>query len=214
MSSKRLDMKRVLQMMRLSTAPSILSAVAALLLPLAACSNQPQTATTPTTTQADRHNQADSAFVIAMGKHHQQALDMAALVPQSSQNEEVTAIAAKIHDEQAPEIAKFGQLVKEFGAQAMPSTDMPEMSGSNTSMDGMVPDSAVEHLKTLNGSGFDKAWVGLMIEHHKGAVDMAQDELKNGENAEVKQIAQNIVTTQTAEIDQLGKLAAKLQTTN
>ena len=45
-----------------------------------------------------------------------------------------------------------------------------------------------------------------MIAHHEGAVEMAQDVLADGSNAEVRTLAQAIVDTQTAEIATLRAL--------
>ncbi|MGL6234562.1 MAG: DUF305 domain-containing protein [Segniliparus sp.] len=192
--------------------------LAALALSPAACSTSGPTAAAPTS-QAAQHNQADVDFVTGMAQHHQQALDLAALVPDRSQNEDVKAIAAKIHDEQAPEIDQFHKFEREFGARPSASMDMPGMSGDMGGMemggaDGMVSEKDVEQLRGLSGSKFDKKWIGLMAEHHDGAVKMAQNELAKGQSPEAKQIAQNIVTAQTAEVAELGALLAKISADN
>ena len=190
----------------------------ALALSPAACSNPENTAAAPTS-QAEQHNQTDVDFVTGMAQHHQQALDLAALVPDRSQNAEVKAVAAKIHDEQAPEIAQFRALAKEFGGgqAASGKMDMPggDMDGMDMGgADGMVPEKDVEQLRSLSGLKFDKRWIGLMADHHDGAVKMAQNELEKGQNPKAKQLAQSIKAAQTAEIAALGALLEKISAAN
>jgi uncharacterized protein (DUF305 family) len=191
------------------------TALAALALTSAACSGS-QPASEPSTAQAAQHNQSDVDFVTGMAQHHQQALDLAGLVPDRSQNEQLKAIAARIHDEQAPEIEQFQKLEKEFGARAATSTPGPEASSDSMEgtdmggMEGMVPENDVEQLRNLSGRKFDTRWIGLMAEHHNGAVKMAQNEIAKGQNPEAKQIARNIVTAQTAEVDELGALLQQI----
>jgi uncharacterized protein (DUF305 family) len=39
-----------------------------------------------------------------------------------------------------------------------------------------------------------------MIQHHKGAIDMAKDQIEDGQNSDAVTLAKNIITSQTAEI--------------
>lgn len=50
---------------------------------------------------------------------------------------------------------------------------------------------------------FDLHFIDSMIEHHEGAVAMAQQALEQAEHDELKQMAQEIISTQEAEIAQL-----------
>ena len=74
------------------------------------------------------------------------------------------------------------------------------MTAMNTMMDKM---SAVQ----MTGD-FDIDFANMMIEHHKGAVEMANIELSKGTDAKMKSIAQNIITQQTDEINMLQKAIA------
>lgn len=195
-------------------------ALAAFALSPAACSHSGPADAGPAS-QAPRRNQADVDFITGMAQHHQQALDLAALVPDRSQNDDVKAIALKIHDEQAPEIAQFHALEQELGAQpsASASADAEPSASGDTDTDmggahGMVPEKDVARLRGLSGAKFDKQWIGLMSEHHNGAVKMAQNELSKGENPEAKQIARDIVAAQTAEVAELGDLLEKISADN
>ena len=81
-------------------------------------------------------------------------------------------------------------------------TDMNNamMNSMNASMDKMK---AVK----MNGD-FDAEFASMMIEHHQGAIDMANIELKSGKDQTLKTMAQNIITSQTAEIQKFKAILA------
>ena len=46
----------------------------------------------------------------------------------------------------------------------------------------------------------DQDFVAMMAPHHRGAIDMAQSELRHGHNEQLKRLAQEIIVTQQQEI--------------
>jgi len=46
-------------------------------------------------------------------------------------------------------------------------------------------------------------FMNAMIPHHEGAIAMAKDALQKSKRPEVKQLAQEIVTSQQKEVDQM-----------
>jgi len=58
-------------------------------------------------------------------------------------------------------------------------------------------------LATLKGDDFDRMFITLMIEHHQGAIDMANLVLSNSEKEELKDLANDIITAQTKEIEMM-----------
>ncbi len=90
-------------------------------------------------------------------------------------------------------------------------TDTTKMSThADAKMDGKM-DMNNEMMKSMNASmdkmkavkmngDFDAEFASMMIEHHQGAIDMANIELKSGKDQTLKTMAQNIITSQTAEI--------------
>jgi uncharacterized protein (DUF305 family) len=55
----------------------------------------------------------------------------------------------------------------------------------------------------VNGEYSDRAFIDAMVPHHQGAVEMAEVALENAEHEEIKQLSQNIISTQGAEIEEL-----------
>ena len=68
--------------------------------------------------------------------------------------------------------------------------------------------------KGAAGNGVDRAFAGTMIKHHRSAVDMAEVAGKQSKRSEIKQLAKAIVTTQTAEIEQLTAIDEELAAAN
>ncbi|MEU1208107.1 DUF305 domain-containing protein [Nocardia sp. NPDC005825] len=162
---------------------------------------------TGTSTQAATRsdfNDADVTFLQMMYPHHAQAVEMAKLVPTRSQNQELLTLAKAVEAAQTPEMQQITTLLQSFGKPA-PSADM----GGHAGMDGMMTKDQMAKLESLSGPGFDKLWMQMMIEHHKGAITMANTELTQGANADAKAMAQAIVNAQQQEIDQMNKMLAQ-----
>ncbi len=60
-----------------------------------------------------------------------------------------------------------------------------------------------ETLKNKTGDDFDKAFISEMISHHQGAIDMANLAKQNAKHDEVKNLANDIVSAQTNEINEM-----------
>jgi uncharacterized protein (DUF305 family) len=165
--------------------------------------NHSSAPTTPSTTgnsQAAGNNADDVAFAQGMVPHHQQALDMAKLVPSRSTNAKVLDLAKKIEGAQDPEIKTMNEWLKAWGAPA--STSMPGMDHSGHAS-GMMTGAEMARLEQAKGSEFDRMWLDMMIKHHEGAVAMAKTELQKGSNADAKKLAQVIIDAQQKEITEM-----------
>jgi len=63
-----------------------------------------------------------------------------------------------------------------------------------------MTDEDMNKLMDVKGAAFDKQFLTMMISHHEGAIQMAQQEVAQGSNPDAKALAQKIVTDQQAEI--------------
>lgn len=56
---------------------------------------------------------------------------------------------------------------------------------------------------TMGSAPFDAQFIDSMIEHHNGAIAMAEQALTESERPEIKELAQNIITSQRQEVEQM-----------
>ncbi|MFJ9824584.1 DUF305 domain-containing protein [Streptomyces sp. NPDC101160] len=166
-------------------------------------------ATTSATASADgseqgngTFNDADVMFAQMMIPHHEQALEMAKLAGTRAQDPGIRKIVGDIEKAQDPEIRKMRSWLKSWGR--------PESMGGGHSMGGMMTDQEMKDLAAAKGKAFDRKFAELMIAHHEGAVSMAKTEQQSGGDPEAKRVADDVVRTQTAEIDRLKQILARL----
>ncbi len=55
----------------------------------------------------------------------------------------------------------------------------------------------------LKGEDYDRTFIAGMIEHHRGAVDMAKLAMANARHRELKALAKDIIAAQTKEINEM-----------
>lgn len=207
-------------------------AAATLGLVLAGCSNSEtaspggsSSAPPATSSKAqNQHNQADVNFAQQMVPHHAQAVDMGKMVAGRSTNPKVISLAKSIDQAQGPEIQQMNSWLKAWGQPAgatgmqMPGMssghNMPGMSGSSMpsassghgQMPGMMSETDMAKLRAAKGAQFDTMWLRMMVQHHQGAVDMSNTELRDGSNAEAKSLARKIIAAQQKEIAEMNGL--------
>lgn len=64
-------------------------------------------------------------------------------------------------------------------------------------------DSMMAELDDKTGEEFDRAFMTQMIVHHEGAIQMAELALQNAQRDEIKKLAQDIISAQKTEIQQM-----------
>ncbi|APF40877.1 DUF305 domain-containing protein [Neomicrococcus aestuarii] len=153
------------------------------------------------------YNMDDAMFTQMMIPHHQQAVEMSDIVlAKSGLSEEMTTLLNNIKNAQGPEIEKMEGWLEDWGQPTM----MSSQSGHNMNMDGMVSDAGIQELKDANTQDASKLFLEQMIGHHEGAIEMAEDEVSGGQNKDVIALAQDIITSQKAEITQMKKMLAAM----
>lgn len=179
----------------------ISAAVAAALtvVTLTSCGGTPRPADTPPSAV---HNADDVMFAQRMIPHHQQAVDMAAMVPSHTANATLRVVAIHISADQRAEISMLHDLLNRWHAP----TAAPSLAPGAMSMEGMVDDATMARLPNLSGAEFDNLWITAMIGHHQGAVTMAQAELAHGQSPDAQTMARLIITAQQREISYMSNL--------
>ncbi|WP_299169856.1 DUF305 domain-containing protein [uncultured Arthrobacter sp.] len=176
-----------------------------------------------TTTTADagtdasaEHNDADVMFVQMMIPHHEQAVQMSELMLEKEDiSPEVTELATWIREAQAPEIETMTAWLEAWGEPTEPEGgmeghDMDSQAGDMEGMDGMMSEDQMAELEAAGGEEASRMFLESMTVHHDGAVAMAQEEIDNGANPEAIALAETIVETQQAEIQEMEDLLAGL----
>ncbi|WP_125776168.1 DUF305 domain-containing protein [Antribacter gilvus] len=149
-------------------------------------------------------NDADVMFAQMMIPHHEQAIEMSDLVgSKSGLDPEIAALAEQVKAAQAPEIDKLNAWLEEWGAAA------GDMDGMDHGMDGMMSEDDLKALADADGTTAGDLFLEQMIDHHEGAVDMAETEVADGANAEAIAMAESIIESQTAEIEKMQSLLTK-----
>lgn len=145
----------------------------------------------------------ETHFMQMMIPHHQGAIEMAELVPQRAQHAELKTLATGIISDQSQEIADMTGWLQSWynttpqaGMGMMPGMNMGMMPGMNMGMGDM------DRLRSLQGDAFDREFLLEMRVHHQSAVMMAQMVLPATTHPELKQLAENIIRSQNAEIAQ------------
>jgi uncharacterized protein (DUF305 family) len=139
---------------------------------------------------------SDRAFIDAMVPHHQGAIAMAEVALDNAEHEEIRELSRNIISSQQAEIEELKDIKKEeFGTSNVPMQMSPEQMRAM----GMMMD---PH-ELANKEPFDEAFIDAMIPHHQSAIEMAQVASKKSENRRIKELAENIISAQEQEIEQM-----------
>jgi len=151
-------------------------------------------------------NDADVDFVTKMIPHHQQAVVLTGLVPDRTANDQVRAIADRISVAQDAEVTMMNVWLTDRGKAPVGAYGRPGGHPHGTdqaSMPGMATQQQIDALAAASGADFDRLFLDLMIAHHEGALAMAGAALANGVDTRAQEMAQDVVTGQTAEIERM-----------
>jgi uncharacterized protein (DUF305 family) len=165
------------------------------------------------------HNDADVTFASDMITHHAQALSMVDLTLDRPLDPEVQALAEDIRAAQGPEIETMADWLTKWGEE-VPETmrdhanaghDMGDMSDTMDDMGhddlpGMMTAEDMDALENASDEEFQDMWLEMMVEHHEGAVEMAETEQEDGQFKDAVDLAGQIIDAQKKEIDTMNGL--------
>lgn len=147
----------------------------------------------------------DLRFLDAMVPHHEGAVVMAKEVLQKSQRPEMKKLAKEIIQAQSKEIAQMKQWRSAWYPKA--STTPMAWHAPMGHMMAMSDEQRKAMMMSMDlgaaDAQFDLRFLDAMIPHHEGALVMAKDVLSKSQRPEMKQLAQNILSSQQKEIDQM-----------
>lgn len=151
----------------------------------------------------------DVMFMQNMIPHHGQAVDMAMLVEDRTNNKGIIDIAGRIRKSQADEIA----FMSDWLEQRKQTVHIDHSMHMDHSMMGMATAAQMQNLAEAEGTEFDRLFLSLMIPHHEGAVRMVEDLLEQDGSAYdpvLYEFVNDVVNDQNAEITRMNGLLAAL----
>jgi uncharacterized protein (DUF305 family) len=156
---------------------------------------------------APGENSPEAGFVRDMSVHHAQAVEMGMLAYQRATNAEVRHEGYDIALTQQSQIGTMKSwLDKWHVSRASSKPPMAWMPGGEKAMapDGRMPGMAsheeLTKLNTVTGKDFDILFCQLMIRHHLGGIHMAETIVKASDNADVRSLAESMMSGQQTEI--------------
>jgi uncharacterized protein (DUF305 family) len=148
-----------------------------------------------------------------MVPHHQSATEMAKLAQERAEHEELRTLAGEMIAAQAAEITQMRDWREGwFGSAETPPMEamplLPGMEMEDTDMDMDMGDVATMDMTTdieelRDADPFDVAFLDAMIPHHESAIEAGQIALEQSANPEIRSLAEEIISSQQAEIDQM-----------
>ena len=143
-------------------------------------------------------NATDAAFITDMTTHHQGAIEMAEVAQKRAEHPEVRQLANSIISAQNGEISVMDTIGRDMHGMGMHEGGHMGMSQSQMGMDTDMP-------MLRRAKPFDRAFIDMMVPHHQGAIAMAKQLLKKGEQPGLRKMANDIISAQTDEIAQMRK---------
>ena len=162
--------------------------------------------------------QADQHFIVMMIPHHEDAVAMADLALSRAQHPEFKALAKAIKTTQTQEIQQMQAWYKQWYGADVPAWSagmgmgMMRRNGvtSPSQRPGMMGRGQVGRgsmgtdLNALeNAADFDREFIVQMIPHHQMAIMMSTMVADSATHPEIRNLAQSIVRSQSAEIEQM-----------
>jgi uncharacterized protein (DUF305 family) len=161
----------------------------------------------------DMMGQTEQHFIVMMIPHHEDAIAMADLALTRAQHPELKTLAQSIKTTQTREIQDMQTWYKQWYG-----TDVPEWQAGPSGMHNRQGNPRGFGMRMRHGGmmgmrsnlaalqtakDFDRAFIEDMIPHHEMAVMMAQMVLTNNQHPEMRTLAESMIKTQTAEINQM-----------
>jgi uncharacterized protein (DUF305 family) len=138
---------------------------------------------------------SDERFIDAMVPHHQGAIAMAEVALENAEHEEIIELSRNITSTQQAEIEELKSIKQEeFGTSNVP------MEMSQEQMRGM---GMMDPQELANEEPFDRAFIDAMIPHHQSAIEMGRVASEKSNNPQIKELAENIMSAQQKEIEQM-----------
>jgi uncharacterized protein (DUF305 family) len=158
------------------------------------------------------YSYADVVFMQQMIVHHNQALVMANLAAERTNNEEVLALASRIKVTQDDEMIFMSKWLTDR-LEAAPNPQDPNSHKTHHSMAGMATSEQLMKLSDSKSVAFDQIFLTLMINHHDGAIKMVdhlRDQSGSAYDPVMDEFVSDVANDQAVEIERMNTLLVGL----
>ena len=187
----------------------------------------------PAKQEAAGYSDADAAYAAVAIEHNAQAVQLTALAPGRSQDDDVLALAVEVGEASAGRVRGLADWLEArdipvpvAGQEALAlaedglTTELPDdgsgpragttahsHEGGNH---GMLTDEQVNGIAALHATDFDIALLAALVEHHYGGLQPADEEISGGMDAEAKELAQAEADAIRVEVEDIRDLLASI----
>ena len=147
-------------------------------------------------------NSAEAGFARDMSVHHAQSVEMAEIVRDKTESEEIRILASDMALTQQGQIGRMQGWLSAWGLPLTGTEPAMAWMGMPTEgrMPGMASPEEIERLQNASPEEADRIFLKLTIPHHKAALNMTDAVLKDTDRPEVTELARAISASQKAEI--------------
>ncbi len=151
---------------------------------------------------------AETGFARDMIVHHAQAVEMAEIVRDRTESEQIEILATDIVLTQQAQIGMMQGWLDVWGLPATGTEPAMAWMGHPTEgpMPGMASSEEVNRLRDLPPHRADEFFLRLMIEHHRAAIPMAEAVLEETDEPAVEELAGAIASSQRTEIETMQEM--------
>ncbi len=162
---------------------------------------------------------AEAGFSRDMQTHHGQAVQMSMLIVERTEDPALRLLANDILTSQQSQAGRMSGWLEVWGLS--PTGSEPPMAwmgsehhsatsagGESVAMPGMATPTDIANLTAASGVDADRIFLSLMIEHHRGGVEMADAVLARSDRKEVVTLARAMKSAQTSEIAVMEQMLA------
>jgi uncharacterized protein (DUF305 family) len=169
---------------------------------------------------AAKPGSVDVGFSRDMSRHHLQGVEMANLAADRSADPAVRGLAFDIASTQTNQVGRMqgwlslwgyspsggGAAMAWMGGMDMGSDAHAGHSAGSNLMPGMATEEELAQLRALKGKAFDVDFLQLMLRHHQGGVVMLQYGADHASVPEVRNLAAQMLSSQTSESEYIEQL--------
>ncbi len=157
---------------------------------------------------------AEAGYARDMQTHHDQGVQMAMVIRDRTDDENVRLLAYDIATTQGHQSGQLYGWLTQWGVpQASSEPPMAWMDedahGHDGQMPGMATPEQLEELRAASGVEAERLFLRLMIAHHAGAVEMSEAVLARTSNPTVVSFAQAVVESQESETTLMEEMLAE-----